>query len=327
MSDFERGMTKRKVFEELLKGSFQDFITKFRKLPNNIPNGYMTILKLCKDRRTGDKYVAKCMNPKIKRVVENINYEKELISKQLRILKRIGKSENILGISALYELKPKRYIVLSPYTKYGDFVDFRNNHQPSYFILKNLYFQLALALNFIHSKDIIHRDIKPENCLIFSKSGESGESGISFVLKLIDFEYSHTVDDEKSAKHLCGTTSYISPELLTEDIYATKDCDMWAMGVLIYNITSGLMAFSKQDKEKTNEGLKSRIMSVKYNKSPSIIPDDDTRDLIDKLIVFNPNKRFTARMVLFHPLFYDISKVNHLSHQSSLLFQQQNSIL
>ena len=66
----------------------------------------------------------------------------------------------------------------------------------------NYVYQVAQALKYIHSKDVIHRDIKPENLL---KSFET--------IKLSDFGWScHAPSNHR--KTLCGTLDYLPPEML-----------------------------------------------------------------------------------------------------------------
>lgn len=93
--------------------------------------------------------------------------------------------------------------------------------------------QVAQALSYLHSKNIMHRDIKPENILV----GLHGE------LKLADFGYSvHAPSNRRET--LCGTLDYLPPEMLssTKDTY-TKAVDQWTLGVLTYEFLTGEAPF------------------------------------------------------------------------------------
>jgi aurora kinase len=60
---------------------------------------------------------------------------------------------------------------------------------------------VALALEYIHRKNIIHRDIKPENILI----GKNDEA------KLADFGWSNFTEGKNKRTTYCGTLDYLSP--------------------------------------------------------------------------------------------------------------------
>ncbi len=61
--------------------------------------------------------------------------------------------------------------------------------------------EVALALEYIHRKNIIHRDIKPENILI----GKNDEA------KLADFGWSNFTEGKNKRTTYCGTLDYLSP--------------------------------------------------------------------------------------------------------------------
>lgn len=89
-------------------------------------------------------------------------------------------------------------------------------------------FQIALAVEFMHSKSISHKDIKPANVLI-DKYGR---------LKLTDFGMASI--SRSTDNYQCGTRNFMAPELWDQE--PSKDryaADVFALGVTFYFLASG----------------------------------------------------------------------------------------
>lgn len=93
---------------------------------------------------------------------------------------------------------------------------------------------LASALSYLHQRRIVHRDIKPENLLV-----DVDEAG-NRVLKLADFGLAQEVTE--SLYMVCGTPTYVAPEILAESGYGLK-VDIWAAGVILYILLCGFPPF------------------------------------------------------------------------------------
>ncbi len=94
--------------------------------------------------------------------------------------------------------------------------------------------QVLLTVDFIHQKDIVHRDIKLDNILINKK--EEGQYNV----KIADFGMATFSSGQLYIK--CGTPGYVAPEILRSEGYTNK-CDIFSVGVVFFNLLTGLYLF------------------------------------------------------------------------------------
>ena len=93
---------------------------------------------------------------------------------------------------------------------------------------------MITAINYLHKQGICHRDLKPDNVLI----DEMQERGPR--IKITDFGYSTNYEQAESdvLKLQLGSLVYMAPELLTGDRKHDNLVDIWAAGVLTYQLLS-----------------------------------------------------------------------------------------
>ena len=138
--------------------------------------------------------------------------------------------------------------------------------------------QTLLALSAIHSKRIIHRDLKPENILLDSHNR----------VKITDFGTAKMF--KESEQFVCprgsfvGSADYVSPETLKETPVG-PETDLWSFGCTIYQLIVGHAPFHTDSNYSTFQLIEKCQFDF-----PDFVPND-AKDLISKLLVFEPTKR------------------------------------
>jgi serine/threonine-protein kinase len=137
------------------------------------------------------------------------------------------------------------------------------------------------GLQHAHYKGILHRDIKPANLMV-TREGS---------VKLMDFGIARMVGSQRltRADRVVGTLEYMAPELLN-GAEPSIQSDLYAVGVLLYELLSGKMPFETT----TESTLVNQILNKKPIRLHSRIPDvpKPIEEVLDKLFQKKPEKRF-----------------------------------
>jgi len=92
--------------------------------------------------------------------------------------------------------------------------------------------QICAALDYAHRKGVIHRDIKPAN-IVLDASGEAILTDFGLVL----------LDDRRTQGLAFGTPHYIAPEQAISSANAVPQSDLYAVGVILYEMLTGQWPF------------------------------------------------------------------------------------
>ena len=131
---------------------------------------------------------------------------------------------------------------------------------------------MILALEYIHSKNVLHRDIKPEN-LVLEKSG---------YLRITDFGVAK-INEEDNSSETSGTPGYMAPEVILV-LNHSFPSDFFALGVIGYEFMKGYRPYLGR----TRKEIKQLILNKQAKIKKSEIPENWSEkavDFINKLLI------------------------------------------
>ena len=141
------------------------------------------------------------------------------------------------------------------------------------------------ALRYLHSQGILHRDLKPENILLDS----------DFNPKVCDFGFSKcfpellTKSVDLTISGQFGTSLYLPPEILLGSKTYDKSVDVYAFGMIAYEIVTGKQPFYHLG-DMTSYGLIEKIKSGARPKFNEFVTDK-MQELLSRCWSENPKER------------------------------------
>ncbi|KAI8607418.1 kinase-like domain-containing protein, partial [Chytriomyces sp. MP71] len=151
--------------------------------------------------------------------------------------------------------------------------------------------EIILALEYIHSKNVIYRDLKPENILLDPRGH----------IKIADFGFAKVIP-RNQATTFCGTPAYMAPEIIMKMGYS-KSADWWSLGIVCYELMAGYSPFQAETPLKIYE----RILNCEMRWSSQI--GDVAKDLLVRILETVPDKRLGkngAKEIKGHPWFRSV---------------------
>uniref|UniRef100_A0A8C1M7K9 Serine/threonine-protein kinase DCLK2 n=1 Tax=Cyprinus carpio TaxID=7962 RepID=A0A8C1M7K9_CYPCA len=271
------------------------------KVGRMIGDGNFAVVRECVERSTGRAYALKIINKSKCRGKEH------MIQNEVSILRRV-KHPNIVLLIEEMDTYSELYLVME-LVKGGDLFDaITSSNKYTERDASGMLYNLASAIKYLHSLNIVHRDIKPENLLVYEHQDGSKS------LKLGDFGLATVVDGPLYT--ICGTPTYVAPEIVAETGYGLK-VDIWAAGVITYILLCGFPPFRGSTDDQ--EALFDQIMMGQLD-FPLPYWDnvsDSAKALITCMLQVEVEQRYTALQVLDHPWVND-DRMCENQHQLSV---------
>jgi tRNA A-37 threonylcarbamoyl transferase component Bud32 len=157
----------------------------------------------------------------------------------------------------------------------------------------DVYRQLCEAIVHAHGRNVVHRDLKPQNVLVDPDMG----------IFILDFGLAKILDDDEGMTHTgsaLGTPFYMSPEQISNPRSVGPPADVFALGVILYELTTGQRPFTGHSAGEVGN----KILTVDPPKpsklNSKLHPNIDT--LVFKALEKTPERRYKSAEELLKDL-------------------------
>ena len=291
-------MSDSEIFEKLLGVNKEKY-----EFVDEIGSGSFSRIYRAEDTETDTEVILKIIE---KEKLENgpKDYLVGQIENEIKILEFCkNKSENIIQLLDHFETELSSVLIFENFKtdlkKYihsdGPFIEKDNSE------IKEMFSGIINGLSFLYDNKIIHRDIKPANIYL-------QEIDSKLIPKIADFGVATFESENK--KDLVGTFAYMAPEVMKQSDYDIE-CDMWSIGITLYEIVMGHMPYGKFVSKKQLKTFFSKNIFY-FNLSKNTQLDI----LFRRLLAIDPKKRMTfpeLKEYIFSPDFLkeDIKFINN----------------
>ena len=231
----------------------------------------------------------------MKQIPKNDDFAQMLFITESRCLSKLKHSSIIEFIDMLMD--KKYYYLIMEKCDYDLYHIMKRHGHISEKKTKRIMYALLAAIYYLHDKNIAHRDLKPEN-IVFHDNDNNRPI-------LIDFGDAEICKSNKMYDEFVGTAPYMSPERLVQhNGDELKKADMWALGVIAYEMYSGKKCFDGD----TQKQVFNKIKKGEWQWNKDRMPSELMRDFINKCLNLNPQQRISVAEGMEHPWFEEIKE-------------------
>lgn len=282
-------------------------------LTETIGSGATSKVKIAVHQGTKARFACKVMDKR--NVRENTNSRH--VRKEVNAM-RLLDHRNVVSFKQVLTTSSKIYIIMELVEGSELFNEIRTYTRLSEPYARHFFTQLIDGLQHCHEAGVCHRDLKPENLMVTKDkilkitdfglcnikktngagSGGSGTGGTGFM---------NSVTRSLSMRTQCGTPNFVAPEIVvldeehSPDQYSGSKVDIWACGVILFNLVAGHLPFNSAHTEELFHDIVAGDVPYPDWFSPSLV------DLIGKMLEVDPTDRYTLKDIRAHDWFNEQS--------------------
>lgn len=148
--------------------------------------------------------------------------------------------------------------------------------------------QLAGAIFYLHSFNIVHRDLKLENVMMTDDSEQS-------IPKVVDFGLSAMVNPGDGVGESVGTVAYAAPEIFKGEQYS-KEVDIWSLGTMFFGCIGGYLPFDSPEKNKIMDRVLNEPLNLNHERWKKV--SAPAKKLLQRMLEKDKLKRATILEVV-----------------------------
>lgn len=243
----------------------------------------------------GEVTLATSKKDKKKYVIKKIDLhnasakERTFAQQEVEILSKL-RHPNIVSYKESFQSDEGHLSIVMGYCEGGDlYTKLKKQAKQSEYLTETQivewFVQIAMALQYMHDRNILHRDLKTQNIFLTK----------SKIIKLGDLGIARVLDSNcDMATTMIGTPYYMSPELFSNKPYNHKS-DVWALGCCVYEMATLKHAFNAKD-------MNSLVYKILKGKTP-VMPkhySEELLEIIRSMLSYEPSTRPSASRILRH---------------------------
>jgi serine/threonine protein kinase len=176
--------------------------------------------------------------------------------------------------------------IMMEYVNGSTFLDYCNSRSRADIeMLRVIFSELVLTIEYLHGHGIIHRDLKCENIMLDANCN----------IRLIDFGFSKELQSENAlCSTQCGSPAYMAPEIVLNQPYDFA-ADIRSLGVIFYAASTGSLPFP-------GDSVSQQLRNILHTE-PVFPPDLPPLliELISGMLRKDPTQRFNIDQIKAHP--------------------------